>query len=129
RLSTPGSVPEGTRATLQRPETRTGPEGPVAWSGCPRPSALRDAHHLGGHEDQQLGFFPVAATILEQVAEDRDVTQERNLGQITAVAERVDTTDRHCLSGFDQHRGGDPALVDPRDRAQARPHRSTPAEP
>src|SRR5690606_40365502 len=74
RLPLPGSVPVDTRPN---PQTRTGPEGPVPYPLADR-SALRDAQHLGGHEDQQLGLVASAALALEQVTQQRQVAQERH---------------------------------------------------
>src|SRR5690606_17385287 len=81
-------------------------------------SALRDAQHLGGHEDEQLALFLAATTLLEQVAQDRKVAEERHLGQVAAIAEFVDAADRHRLSILDQHCRGDMALADFRHLAQ-----------
>src|SRR5690606_13736067 len=117
RLAPPGSVPDGTFAAKPRKRGR-GPKAPSRGPAAGA-SALRDAHHLRGHEDQQLGLLPAAAAVLEQVADDRQVAQERDLGQVAAVAELVDAADRHGLPVVDQHGGRDLALVDLRHVAGA----------
>src|SRR5690606_14670640 len=118
RLPPPGSVPDGTFAANPRKRGR-GPKAPSRGPAAGA-SALRDAHHLRGHEDQQLGLLPAAAAVLEQVTDDRQVAQGRDLGQVAAVAELVDATDRDGLAVLHQHRGRDLALVDLRHLAQAR---------
>src|SRR3546814_6912739 len=62
------------------PETETGPEGPVGPYPCgPASVALCHAQDLRRDEHQQLGLFIGAALALEQVAQERDVAEERDI--------------------------------------------------
>ena len=47
--------------------------------------ALLDFHHLRGDEDQQLGLVPGPTLLLEQIADDRQVGEERHLGDVVEV--------------------------------------------
>ncbi|KAG1068958.1 hypothetical protein G6F40_017660 [Rhizopus arrhizus] len=49
---------------------------------------LGHAQHLRRDEHQQCGLVLAAATLLEQVAQERHVAQERNLAHAAAVAPR-----------------------------------------
>src|SRR3546814_2164375 len=88
--------------------TETGPESPVGPYPCgPASVALCHAQDLRRDEHQQLGLFLGARLALEQVAQERDVAEERDLGHVVAVLELVDTADHHRLAVVDQHRGVD----------------------
>src|SRR5690606_40639890 len=58
-------------------KTETGPEGPVGPQSCRQASALRHAQDLRRHEHQQFCLFLAARLALEQVAQERDVAEDR----------------------------------------------------
>src|SRR3546814_4993136 len=97
--------PRSTRTDTLFPYTTLFRAGPASVALCHAQDLRRDEH-------QQLGLFLGARLALEQVAQERDVAEERDLGHVVAVLELVDTADHHRLAVVDQHRGVDLAAGD-----------------
>ena len=58
---------------------------------------LRD--HLGRQENQQLRFIGCFGRVLEQVTQDRQITQQRNFGRVVDFNQFSNTTDHDRAHG------------------------------
>jgi hypothetical protein len=66
--------------------------------------------HVGREQEQEVGLALVALGVLEQVAEHRDVAEQRHLRLAVRHPVRDQAADDHALLIADHHRGLDLAL-------------------